>query len=247
MRLAVIGDMHGNAVAFEAVMADLKRQGPDAVVCLGDVVFKGPQPQECADMLRSLNPLATVRGNNDHLLTHWPFPSYNPANAKHEAVRRDYEYTIARLTPKDSEWLGNLPELVTLHLEGVQVELFHASPRLMDVAVLPWAPLDELCALPADKATRLALCGHLHHAFARQARGVQVVNPGSVALSCDWDNRAAYAIIDIEGGNLAVQLRRVAYEIEEAIRAAEERAMPDLEAFTFNTRSARYPFDPRFW
>lgn len=247
MRLAIIADIHANAVAFEAVVADLKRQSPDAVVCLGDVVLKGPRPQECVDLLRSLAPLAVVRGNNDHLMTRWPFPGYSPAVPKHEAVRLDYEYTVGRLAKEDEEWLGALPLTQTLRLEGLQVELFHASPRSVDVAITPWTPLDELCALAAEPDTKLVLLGHLHHAYARQARGVQVVNPGAISLSCDWDNRAAYALVDLEGGNTAVQLRRVAYDVEAAIAVARQAGMPELEAFAFGLRTGKYPYDTRFW
>ncbi|HNQ95372.1 MAG: metallophosphoesterase family protein [Anaerolineales bacterium] len=43
MRIAVISDMHGNNLALEAVLADIKRQGTDQLVCLGDAIQGGPQ------------------------------------------------------------------------------------------------------------------------------------------------------------------------------------------------------------
>lgn len=238
--------MHGNAVAFEAVIADLKKQSPDAIVCLGDVTMRGPQPQECVDLLRSLDPLITVRGNYDHMFTRWPYGSYDPANPKHQLVHRTYEYTAPRVAPADQEWLANLPTIHTMMIDKVQVELFHASPESLVAINYPSTEEAKLAELRASEATRLVLYGHIHRAFAQQARGLQLVNTGSAGIPFDGDTRASYALVEIEGGDLAVTLRRVAYDIEAALSIARERAMPDIEAFEYGLRNARYPYDIDF-
>jgi predicted phosphodiesterase len=62
--LALISDIHGNAVALDAVLADLTRRGADEVICLGDVAAGGPQPREVIARLRELDCQA-IRGNAD--------------------------------------------------------------------------------------------------------------------------------------------------------------------------------------
>lgn len=64
MRIAVISDMHGNDLAFEAVEADIKNQKFDQIVCLGDAVQGGPQPAQVVQRLRRLN-CPVVMGNAD--------------------------------------------------------------------------------------------------------------------------------------------------------------------------------------
>lgn len=242
MRLAAISDMHGNAVAFEAVINDLWGQAPDAVVCLGDVVMRGPQPKECVDMLRSLNPLVTVRGNFDNRFTRWPEPNWCPKTYKDELLLRDFEYTCARLPDDDQTWLGSLPVGFATDIEGLGVELYHAAPGSLVQYTWPWAPVEELCALRSDSRSGLVLFGHMHHPFVRSAKGFTVVNPGSVGLCFDGDNRASYAIIDIAGHDLAIQIRRVAYDVEAAIQVARNRSMPDVEVFAHAVRHAAYPY-----
>ncbi|MFZ5815038.1 MAG: metallophosphoesterase family protein [Bacillota bacterium] len=243
MRIAAISDMHGNAVAFEAVIADLKRQSPDAVLCLGDVIMRGPQPKECVDLLRSLDPLAVVLGNQEHLLTHFPWPGYNPAIPMHELHRRAVEYDRAHLPEADVAWLGGLPEMLTLTLDGVQVELVHASPRGLLETVYPWADPDQLSTLRREEGTRLVLCGHIHQPYIRQVRGVQVVNTGAVGYPFDGDPRASYALIDLEEGTWGVQIRRVPYDVEAAIAVARERGMPDIAPFAYAIRHADFPYN----
>jgi predicted phosphodiesterase len=66
-RTALIGDIHGNFVALDAVLSDSERRGVDGVVCLGDLAAGGPQPREAIERLRDLG-FAAVRGNTDEWL-----------------------------------------------------------------------------------------------------------------------------------------------------------------------------------
>lgn len=234
--------MHANAVAFEAVINDLRRHGPDAIVCLGDIVMRGPQPRECVEMLRSLNPLVTVRGNFDNRFTRWPGPTWSPKTYKEELLLRDFEYTCARLPQTDQVWLGNLPVGFSTLIGGLGIELYHAAPGSLVPYTWPWAPVEDLCKLRVNETSKLVLFGHMHHAFVRPAMGFTVVNTGSVGLPFDGDNRASYVIIDLDGYNMAIQIRRVSYDVEAAIQIARSNSMPDVEVFEYALRHADYPY-----
>src|SRR5919201_4952004 len=67
MRIAFVADQHGNAVAFEAVVADIEQEEFDEIICLGDVAQGGPQPVEVVDRLRDLG-WRCVFGNSDEFL-----------------------------------------------------------------------------------------------------------------------------------------------------------------------------------
>ncbi len=61
MRLAVISDIHGNYFALEHVLKDMRRQGIEQIVCLGDVMQGGAQPAETIQCLRA--PVADLTSN----------------------------------------------------------------------------------------------------------------------------------------------------------------------------------------
>lgn len=243
MRLAVLSDTHGNAIAFEAVIQDLNSQSPDAIVFLGDIVMRGPQPSECIHMVRSLEPLAVIRGNYDDMFTRFPAPGRVPSNDKEELVLRAYEYDCKRIAHDDQEWLANLPVERAWTFEDVPTEMYHAGPDSLVNVVYPWASLDEMDILNRSEHTRLVLFGHVHHAYARQGKGRLIVNCGIVGLPFDGDNRASYAIVDFNKRDIAVQLRRVAYDIEKALATAKALKMPDVEAYEYALRLARYPYN----
>jgi predicted phosphodiesterase len=71
MRLAVLSDIHGNLVALEAVLADLKRRGHDAIVNCGDLVTSPLWPRETYELLESIG-APTVRGNHDRWIAERP-------------------------------------------------------------------------------------------------------------------------------------------------------------------------------
>jgi predicted phosphodiesterase len=68
MRLAIISDIHGNLVALEAVLADLRARSPDVTINLGDCVTSPLWPRETFELLATLD-LPTVRGNHDRWIT----------------------------------------------------------------------------------------------------------------------------------------------------------------------------------
>lgn len=82
----------------------------------------------------------------------------------------------------------------------------------------------------------MGLSRNVHHSFVRQAKGRLVVNAGSIGLPFDGDNRASYAIIDIEKENISAQIRRVSYDVEAVIQIARERSMPYAEVFAYGVR-----------
>ena len=64
MRIALISDIHGNEVALEAVLKDIKKAGVDQIACLGDVVALGPLPVAVLQMIQDLD-CPCVLGNHD--------------------------------------------------------------------------------------------------------------------------------------------------------------------------------------
>jgi putative phosphoesterase len=243
MRLAVLSDSHGNAVAFEAVIRDLREQSPDAIVFLGDLIMRGPQPLECIDLLNSLNPLATIRGNHDHYFSLYPSPEdWSPKNAKGEMNLRQFTYNKRLLADVDHRWIGELPMEYILKVGDFQAELYHAAPDSLGKIVWPSADADELGLMHKYEETQMVLYGHIHHAFSRCVHGRYVVNCGSIGLPFDGDNRASYCIVDIDGANTHVQIRRIAYDIDKVVNIAEDWDMPDRDRFELAVRKAVFAY-----
>lgn len=77
---AFISDIHGNLEALCAVIKDIELRNVDEVICLGDIVGYGPDPEACIDFVMEKAKI-TIMGNHDHALIHTPL-GFNPIAAE---------------------------------------------------------------------------------------------------------------------------------------------------------------------
>src|ERR1043166_1585286 len=233
-RLAVISDIHGNIRALEAVLADIKPRGADAVVNLGDCVTSPLWPRETCDLLESLS-LPTVRGNHDRALTEWRFDDLSPAA----------KFTPAALAPQQREALARLPARLEV---APGILAIHGTPEcdsaclLEDVhndRLIPAAREAVLARLGAHACADVVLCGHSHNQQVRQVPGgCLVLNPGSVGCPVFADHPAAatfelrsphayYAILNRHNGRWGAELLALEYDWASASRRAADNGRPD--------------------
>lgn len=226
----MLSDVHANLPALEAVLARLEAERPDGLLCLGDCVGYGAQPNECVALLIEHQAIA-VRGNHDVAAVESGKEQWFT-----EGARRCILWTREQLQPQVHDYLSGLPD--TLEADGAQ--LCHGAPFDPDYYVLTEA--DAEMALEASER-RLVFVGHTHCAewYTAGAGGTRpvlfpassggtlvmepgkgyVVNPGAVGQPRDGNSMAAYAVWDTEAAT--IRLHRVPYNIraaqEEIIRA----------------------------
>lgn len=223
MRIALIGDIHGNLVALEAVMDDIDRRGADAIVCLGDVAATGPQPVETIERVAGLG-CPVVMGNTDEWLL-------DPAD---EAIEDDDTRRIVEIDLWVHEQLGHRHrELLRGYRPLVELDGllgYHGSPRSNTEVLLPTTPDSELTAMLAGHDQPLMAGGHTHIAMLRRHGRTLVINPGSVGMPFEhvgdsfrnppW---AEYAIADDD----VVEFRRVPVDVGAITGAALASGMPN--------------------
>ena len=203
--LALLYDIHGNALALEAVLDHAA--DADEFLLGGDYATAGAWPKETVERLLELPRATWIRGNADRWLTD-PHDAPAPIDAIAERTAKLLgDHLVTRLT--------GLPESA----EMGDTLFCHASPHSDMRSFLP-EPADHDAELLAGVDARRVVFGHTHIAFRREGPGgVELVNPGSVGMPWDGDHRASYAVID--GGE--VEQRRVDYDWEAAVAAVRER------------------------
>ena len=214
MRILIVSDLHANPWALRAVEADAGRF--DHVLCAGDLVNYGPDPAGAVAWVRRHEAIA-VRGNHDHAVAFRADPKASPAKQPIALAMRDW--TRGELPPADRTFLARLPLQLLWEVGGARIALTHATPldALYDYRLKPDAADALVEEATAETKADLLVLGHTHLPYARAARGLMVVNPGSAGQPLDGDPRAAYAIW--EDGR--VELRRAEYDHAPLIAALE--------------------------
>jgi predicted phosphodiesterase len=241
MRLAVLSDVHGNLLALEAVLADVETQGePDAYLVLGDLAAFCPWPSETLARLQELPEALFLQGNTDRYIVTGQRPKLPPVRssedwaatpAKLAEIGANFRWTVERLSYDDYEFLRDLPTRFDLDVPGYgRVVAVHANAQDDETSLSPDTPDDTMRDYFADLDARLALYGHTHRPVDRIVDDMRIVNDGSVGLPLDGDPRPAYALLDFDGDECAVTIRRVSYD-REAVIAELERVNHPAKAW----------------
>jgi len=219
-RRAIISDIHSNLLALEAVLADIRTQNVDGIVCLGDICGYGPQPIECIELVRGAA-MWTLMGNHDEALFVDPKDFGKNARLAVEWQKRILEPPLESTQVQEDRWFW-LQNLQPRRVED-NVLFVHASPREpLYEYVLREDFLDEGMG-PSEKAKELfaatewlCFCGHSHrpgvvsedyrwyrpeeltagtHILKRGQK--TIVNVGSVGQPRDAITAACYCIFDL--------------------------------------------------
>lgn len=202
-RVAVLSDVHGNAVALEAVLAELTDVAPDLVVFGGDLTW-GPQPEATLELVAGLDiPTLFVRGNAERALLE---PSSEPTERE--------RWLLARHTADALELISSFAATVSVDVVGLgPVRFAHGSPRSDEELVTPKTPAARMRELAAGIDERVLVTAHTHLQFDRRVAGIRSVNAGSVGMPYEDRPGAYWAVLGPR-----VALRRTEYPVE---RAAE--------------------------
>lgn len=237
MRYGILGDIHGNLSALEAVLARFKDERVDRVISVGDIVGYGAAPSQCIQLVREAG-AAVVMGNHDAAAVERLDLVYFNNYAKAAVY-----WTRTVLNAKEREWLTSLP--LTLHLEHCSVA--HGTlhrPELFDYIQSPTDADPSLDIMPLP----VCFVGHTHVPVTllrlrddptRTAYTVEyevdldeacrsLVNVGSVGQPRDEDPRAAYAIFDSDQSK--VWIKRIEYDVEREAARIREAGLPDVLA-----------------
>ena len=236
MRVAVISDIHSNLPALEAVLEEVRRESPDEIWCLGDIVGYGADPDACTAVVGE-TVSRCLAGNHDLVVRGDIDIGYFAMSAGAAA-----RWTVKVINEQTREYLRPLAPLG----ESEGISLYHASPRdpVWEYVLSVRQAADCLKA----QRQRVALIGHSHVAcyFSRPngdapieetigelappdttlalAEDRWLVNPGSVGQPRDGDPRAAWLTLDTDAWT--VTFHRVEYPVEAAAKAIVDAGLP---------------------
>lgn len=238
MRIALLSDIHGNAIALDAVLADIEAQGSvDEYWALGDLVALGPQPVAVLERLSGLAKVKFTCGNTDIYIATGerppPFSADVVADVKQLPIFEEVAQTMA-WTQGALAVTGWLPFLDALPLEqrltlpdGARLLGVHASPgQASGPGIRPDYPQQEVEARVAGCEADLLCVGHTHWPMNVQLGATHVVNLGSVSNPQTPDLCAWYALLAADAGGYRITHRQVAYDRTAVIQALQDVRHP---------------------
>ena len=209
--VAVLSDVHGNATALAAVLAEVDREQPDVVVFGGDLTW-GPEPGRTLALVESIERQTLfVRGNAERAL----LACAERVDAGDvEGLTPREAWLPTRHSPAARAFLASFAEQVVVEVSGLgPVRFCHGSPRSDEELVTPETPERRVRALMGRVPEQVLVTAHTHLQFDRTVAGIRSINAGSVGMPYAERPGAYWALLGPD-----VDLRRTDYDLAEAAR-----------------------------
>ena len=231
MRIAIVSDIHANPTAFEAVLADLRETAPDVIFHGGDLANGGSNPAEIVDRIRDLGWPGVVGNTDEMLFRPESLVDFMGQSPLFPVIEEMAAWEREALGEERLEWLRGLP---FKQVRG-PMALVHASPESCWRSPMPEATDEELEKVYSPLGQPVAVYGHVHRSFIRGVAGMIVVNTGSVSLSHDGDQRAAYLLLD----DATPTIRRVEYDVDRELKTIASCGLPHADWVARMLKNAR--------
>jgi predicted phosphodiesterase len=236
MRFLVLSDIHANLTALDAALAAAEGRW-ERILCLGDVVDYGPDPNEVTERVKALAPFI-IRGNHDKVVAGLAdLDDFNPV------AQTAARWTRDALKPENSDYVSKLPA-GPAHTDGLT--MVHGAYHDEDEYV--FAPLQAMSGL-LESPSAVTFFGHTHYQGGFSFRAGQIgvihltpepgpnfaalrleqgtrylINPGSIGQPRDGDPRCAFAIADLD--HQVIEFWRVPYEIAAVQKRMQSAGLP---------------------
>ncbi|MGI8907654.1 MAG: metallophosphoesterase family protein [Candidatus Sumerlaeaceae bacterium] len=229
-RVGIFSDIHGNLQALQRVLQELDTMDIDFLVCCGDVVGYGGNPNQCVEVLRERD-IPTIAGNHDHAAL-----SLIDITYFNEVAKRAITWTRTQLESENEKWLRQLP----MSIEAADMLFVHSSPRNPE----SWnyvITMGDARQGFQHFGQRVCFIGHSHTPFIVENSSGNLacpdtpaislkeacrylVNVGSVGQPRDRNPDACFAVYDREGGR--IEIHRVEYDLAAAQDEIRTQGLP---------------------
>jgi diadenosine tetraphosphatase ApaH/serine/threonine PP2A family protein phosphatase len=238
MLTAVIADVHANLAALEAVLRDIDQEGAGEILCLGDSIGYGPDPEEVVREVRRRR-ILSIQGNHEYAIRHRSyFLRMNPDPQK------SLEKHLTMLSRESLAYLTSLETVVVLD----DIRLVHGCPPRSPTCYLFYPSAKMLERIFGSYPEWLCFHGHTHTLSLFKEgeppeKGLNpdpgvyrldpgrryIINPGSVGQPRDpVNNHAKYLLWDREGGT--VTFKAVPYDVQQTVAKLRRLHFPSFNA-----------------
>ena len=218
MRIAALGDIHGNYAALKAALDRIERENVNVTLFMGDYVSDCAEPRETLDFIAEYakaHDCRFVRGNREQYML-----DYRGGGAwRRGTAGGSLLYTYERLTGDDLAFFESMPRVrVERFGDCPPLLLCHGSPE--NLRGVPAREPEKARAWIEEAGAGVMICAHSHRpAVMPLGGGRMLVNTGSAGVSVTRPGHAQFMLLDGESGAWTARLIEEPYDAEETIRA----------------------------
>ncbi len=219
MKIAVISDIHSNALALDKVLEDIEQFNPNKIFCLGDLILAGYRPNYVCQKILDLKEkfkdnFEIIQGNTDKMVAFCTEDLIKKTKEAFPCMGYSLEEDVKITDKKYIDFVKSLPENKYTEINGLKIQLVHGSPRSQNENIYPELTDKTVVEMVENSKADLILCGHTHKPCGYSlSNGKTVVNVGSVGRSMTQDKMPVYLQLTVDkNGQFFVEHKTIKYD-----------------------------------
>ena len=232
MKIGIITDIHSNIIALNAVLKKFKEIKVDKIICCGDIIGIGPNPEEVVqELIKVSDKLIAVRGNHEkYLLDGLPINVHDNKRKMSIEEIQNHKWTHSRLSEQSKKFLEKLPIYRDIKIENKKVFIIHypmnKEGRYKKHIKNP--TIEENKEMFVEIDMDIYLYGHTHMACINNIDNKWYINSGS--LGCPLQSNLANAgLLEIKDDKISFEYLSITYNVEKVIKEIKKLQFPFYE------------------
>lgn len=229
MKIGIITDIHSNINALKVVLEEFKKVKVDKIICCGDIIGIGPNPEETVqELIKVKEKLIAVRGNHEqYLVNGLPKEVHNNKRKMSLEEIENHEWTHSKLSKKSKEFISELPLFQKVEIENKKIYIVH-YPMNEDGTYKKFIKnptIDENKEIFNEIDADIFLYGHTHTVSINKEKNKWYINVGT--LGCQMNTNIANAgILYINNDEVDFKSLNIKYDVKEVIDKIKEIKFP---------------------
>lgn len=232
MKIGIITDIHSNSQALYEVLKEFEKRKVDKIVCCGDIIGIGPNPEETVQLLmKNKENLIAVRGNHEqYLIGGLPKEIHDDKRKMSFEEIKNHEWNHNKLSKESKKFISELPILKNIEIENKKIYVVHyphnEGGKYKKHIKKP--SVDESQDMFKGIDADIFLYGHTHTSIVNKSEDKLYINVG--ALGCSLESNIANAgILDIKTNKIEFEQLNISYDVEKVIKKIKKLKFPFYE------------------
>ena len=229
MKIGIITDVHSNIIALNTVLNEFEKIKVDKIICCGDVIGIGPNPEETIQaLIKRKDILLAVRGNHEqYLLKGLPKNVHDDGRTMSLEEIDNHEWTHSKLSENSKNFISKFKISNIIEIEGKKIYIVHYPSNENGIykkhIKKPTIKQNEemFSEIDAD----IYIYGHTHTTSINNKNNKWYINSGS--LGCPIKSNIANAgILEINKNEICYKQLKIEYNVNEVIKVIERLRFP---------------------
>ncbi|QSX06502.1 metallophosphoesterase family protein [Sedimentibacter sp. zth1] len=229
MKIGIMTDIHNNIIALEEILKVFEKLKCDKIICCGDIIGIGPEPEKSIKKIMSIPNLICVCGNHEGYLTKGITRDYLPKMYGNEVAHHEWEHGL--LSEESKNFIKNLPNSISINLNGLKIYISHYAldNNSNCLCICPKPTILDLQKMFNYIDADVILYGHDHFGSIIKSDKTYYINCGSLGCPGKLKNIAKAAIINIKDNDIVLDNLEIEYDVEEVVSKIKDLKYPAYE------------------